>query len=70
MGTTLLFSLLIALCPANVKDINANSCEMLYHSGGYTAQDCITAQGALIGRFQRKGIALARVSCDEEQGEQ
>jgi hypothetical protein len=67
MGT-ILFSLIIANCPLNVSDVNAKSCELTYHSGGYSAQECIMEQGAFMGRVTAKGLPSTVALCWEERG--
>ena len=72
MATSLIFSLWVSICPVNVTDINDKSCESVYHSGRYSAMECIGAQGVQLGRVTGKPFLyrsnlshVARVTCHE-----
>ncbi len=66
-----LYSLLIAVCAPNTVELNKKNCEYIYHSGGYTAQECTQAQFRLLARWQGKGITSLRLAqCEEEDAQQ
>jgi hypothetical protein len=54
MNAPLIFSLWVSICPVNVSDINDKSCESVYHSGRYSAMECIKAQGTQLGKVTGK----------------